>query len=59
MSKNQKNNGVLFMTKSPAVLTKLSLGLPFNLGNAEFVTDETQVRAAWSLYVELITRNLL
>ena len=44
------------MTKSPAVLTKLSLGLPFNLGNAEFVTDETQVRAAWSLYVELITR---
>jgi hypothetical protein len=44
------------MTKSPAVLKKLSLGLPFGLGNAEFVTDETQVRAAWSLYVELVTR---
>ena len=44
------------MTKSPAVLKKLSLGLPFGLGNAEFVTDEAQVRAAWSLYVELVTR---
>ena len=44
------------MAKSPAVLKKVSFGLPFNLGNAEFVTDETQVRAAWSLYVELVTR---
>ncbi|MGL5033588.1 MAG: hypothetical protein ACRC6M_07280 [Microcystaceae cyanobacterium] len=44
------------MNNPPAVLKKVSIGLPFNLGNAEWVADETQVRAAWSLYVELVTR---
>lgn len=34
----------------------LTVGLPFNLGNLEFVADEAQQRAAWSLYVELMTR---
>ena len=42
--------------KSPVVWNKVSLGLPFGLGNVEFVRNETQVRAAWSLYVELVTR---
>ena len=41
------------MNNSPAVLKKVSIGLPFNLGNAEWVADETQVRAVWSLYTVL------
>lgn len=36
--------------------TKLSVGLPFNLGQLEFENDEAQQRAAWALYVELSTR---
>ena len=36
--------------------TKLSIGLPFDLGKIEFEPDEVQQRAAWSLYVELTTR---
>jgi len=35
---------------------KLSIGLPFNMGSLELENDETQQRAAWSLYVELSTR---
>ncbi len=36
--------------------TKLTVGLPFNLGSLEFENDEAQQKAAWSLYVELSTR---
>ncbi len=36
--------------------TKLTIGLPFNLGSLELEPDETQQHAAWSLYVELSTR---
>jgi hypothetical protein len=36
--------------------TKLTVGLPFNLGSLEFENDEAQQRAAWALYVELSTR---
>ncbi|MBI3984307.1 hypothetical protein HY346_03335 [Candidatus Microgenomates bacterium] len=36
--------------------SKLTLGLPFGLGELEFVPDEVQQRAAWELYVELTTR---
>jgi hypothetical protein len=36
--------------------TKLSVGLPFNLGSLEFENDEVQQQAAWALYVELSTR---
>ncbi|MBI5295601.1 MAG: hypothetical protein HY869_09010 [Chloroflexi bacterium] len=36
--------------------TKLTVGLPFNLGSLELENDEVQQRAAWSLYVELSTR---
>jgi hypothetical protein len=36
--------------------TKLSVSLPFELGKLELEPDEVQQRAAWSLYVELVTR---
>src|SRR5208282_171095 len=42
--------------KTPAKLTKLSVSLPFGLGSAEWTEDPTERRAAWSLYVELVTR---
>ena len=42
--------------KQKVKAVKLSVGLPFNLGSLEFVNDEAQQRAAWSLYVELSTR---
>ena len=34
----------------------LSVSLPFGIGRIEFVADEIQQRAAWSLFVELETR---
>jgi hypothetical protein len=43
-------------TKKKVKATKLSVGLPFNLGQLEFENDEAQQRAAWGLYVELSTR---
>lgn len=39
-----------------AKLKKVSVSLPFGIGGAEWEADETEVRAAWSLYVELSTR---
>ncbi len=44
------------MKKDPAVLKKVSINLPFGIGGSEWETDTTQRRAAWSLYVELVTR---
>ena len=44
------------MDKEKIKATKLTVGLPFNLGQLEFEPDETQQRAAWELYVELTTR---
>jgi len=44
------------MAKSKVKATKLSVGLPFNLGSLEFENDEAQQRAAWAMYVELSTR---
>jgi hypothetical protein len=40
----------------PAKLKKVSVSLPFGLGSAEWESDSTQRRAAWALYVELVTR---
>jgi hypothetical protein len=37
-------------------VTKLSLNLPFGLGGVTIEPDEVQERAAWTLYVELMTR---
>jgi hypothetical protein len=42
--------------KDPAKLKKVSVNLPFGLGSAEWEADQTQRKAAWSLYVELVTR---
>ena len=35
---------------------KLTVSLPFDLGQLEFEPNEVQQRAAWELYVELTTR---
>ncbi len=48
---------IKYLKKSdPAKFKKVSLTLPFGLGSAEWETDPTERRAAWSLYVELNTR---
>lgn len=39
-----------------AVLTKVSVSLPFGIGTAEWEPDPTERNAAWSLYIELVTR---
>jgi hypothetical protein len=40
----------------PAKLKKVSVSLPFGIGSAEWEADPTERRAAWSLYIELVTR---
>ncbi len=35
---------------------KVSVSLPFGIGSVEWEVDQTQSRAAWSLYIELVTR---
>lgn len=40
----------------PAKLKKVSVSLPFGIGSAEWEADSTERKAAWSLYVELVTR---
>ncbi len=42
--------------KDPAKLKKVSVHLPFGIGGAEWEADTTERRAAWSLYIELVTR---
>jgi hypothetical protein len=44
------------MARDPAILKKVSVSLPFGLGAAEWQADSTERDAAWSLYVELVTR---
>lgn len=44
------------MKSDPAVLKKVSVSIPFGIGSAEWESDPTERRAAWSLYVELVTR---
>lgn len=39
-----------------ARLKKVSFSLPFAIGSVEWEVDPTERRAAWSLYVELVTR---
>jgi len=40
----------------PSKLRKVTVNLPFGIGGAEWEADSTERRAAWALYVELITR---
>jgi hypothetical protein len=42
--------------RDPAKLKKVSVSLPFGMGSAEWEADLTERKAAWSLYVELVTR---
>ncbi len=42
--------------KDRAKLTKVSINLPFGIGGAEWESDPAERRAAWALYVELVTR---
>ncbi len=42
--------------RDPARLKKVSVSLPFGIGSAEWDSDPAERRAAWSLYVELVTR---
>ncbi len=44
------------MAKKKVKATKLTVSLPFGLGQLEFEPDEVQQTAAWELYVELTTR---
>lgn len=37
-------------------IKKVQVQLPFGIGQVEFAVDDSQRRAAWSLYVELVTR---
>lgn len=37
-------------------MKKVSVSLPFGIGSAEWDSDPTERRAAWSLYVEIVTR---
>lgn len=40
----------------PAKIKKVSFSLPFGIGFVEWEVDPTERKAAWSLYVELVTR---
>jgi hypothetical protein len=42
--------------QDPAMLSEVSISLPFGIGSARWVADPTERNAAWSLYVELVTR---
>lgn len=42
--------------KDKPKLAEVSVNLPFGIGSATWKTDPTQRRAAWALYVELVTR---
>lgn len=42
--------------QAPAVLKEVSVSLPFGIGSAKWEADPTEQNAAWSLYVELVTR---
>jgi hypothetical protein len=44
------------MPRVPAKTKKVSVSLPFGIGSVEWEADATEQRAAWSLYVELVTR---
>ena len=41
---------------NPAVLTQVTVSLPFGLGSASWESDPTERNAAWELYIELVTR---
>lgn len=46
----------LGLSENSAFLKKVSVSLPFGIGSAEWEADPAERKAAWSLYVELVTR---
>ena len=46
----------LGLREDSAFLKKVSVSLPFGIGSAEWEADPAERRAAWSLYIELVTR---
>ena len=44
------------MARDRVKATKLTIGLPFGIGQLDFEPDEIEQHAAWELYVELMTR---
>lgn len=42
--------------QNPAVLKQVTVSLPFGIGSASWESDPTERKAAWELYVELVTR---
>jgi hypothetical protein len=42
--------------QDPAVLKQVTVSLPFGIGSASWESDPTERKAAWELYVELVTR---
>jgi len=42
--------------KDPAVLKQVTVSLPFGIGSASWESDPTERKAAWELYIELVTR---
>ena len=40
----------------PAQLTEVKVKFPFGLAEGTWVPDDSELQAAWSLYVELVTR---
>jgi hypothetical protein len=37
-------------------MSEISISLPFGLGSCKWKPDEVEKTAAWSLYIELVTR---
>jgi hypothetical protein len=37
-------------------VTKMTLSLPFGIGSIDFEPNEAQKKAAWNLYIELVSR---
>ena len=44
------------LKKDPAVLKQVIVSLPFGIGSASWESDPTERKAAWELYIELVTR---
>ncbi len=42
-----------------AKLKRVSVSFPFGIGGAAWVADETERKAAWLLYIEIVTRITL
>ena len=42
--------------KDPAKLKQVTVSLPFGIGSASWESDPTERKAAWELYIELVTR---